>query len=156
VLKIIMSARRSLPPAIVVTSDYGRLMRLAKVLADQSHPLASPLLRELLRAELREPDALPHDVVTLDRFVAYRLAEKAAPEYRALVHPDDRMWPPAEISVLSPVGISLLGLRPGDRMPLLGSADEPAEWVQVVGVGPWMTGGLVPRAGAPPAGDRPF
>ena len=57
-----MSAGLSLPPITVATDDYGCLMPLAKTLADQSHPLASPLLLELLRAELCEPDALPHDV----------------------------------------------------------------------------------------------
>ena len=42
-------------------------------LAEQGHPLALPLLRELHRAILRAPDQLPDDVVTLDRFVTYRL-----------------------------------------------------------------------------------
>ena len=34
-----------------------------------------------------------------------------------LIHPDDCMWPPAELSVLTPAGLSLLGLRAGHRMP---------------------------------------
>jgi regulator of nucleoside diphosphate kinase len=131
-------------------------MPLAKALADQSHPLASPLLFELLRAELCEPDSLPHDVVSLGRFVAYRLADDGAPTYRALVHPGARMWPPAEIPILSPVGIALLGLRLGDRMPLLGARDEPNRWVEVVGIGPWMTSGLVPRVFSARAGGLLF
>jgi regulator of nucleoside diphosphate kinase len=151
-----MSAGLSLPPITVATDDYGCLMPLAKTLADQSHPLASPLLFELLRAELCEPDSLPHDVVSLGRFVAYRLADDAAPKYRALVHPGDRMWPSAEIPILSPVGIALLGLRLGDRMPVLGSTDEPNRWVEVVGIGPWMTSGLVPRAFSARAGGLLF
>jgi regulator of nucleoside diphosphate kinase len=155
-VEVLMNARRNLPPITVATDDYRRLVPVAKTLADQSHPLASLLLLELLRVELCEPDALPPDVVSLDRFVAYRLAEDGAPEYRALVHPDDRMWPPAEISILSPVGLSLLGLRLGDRMPLLGSGDEPNRWVEVVGVGPWMTSGLVPRAFSARAGGLLF
>ncbi len=139
-----MNASRSLPPITVATDDYGRLMPLAKALADQSHPLASPLLQELLRAERCEPDALPHDVVAMDLFASYRLAGQEEPEYRALIHPSDSLWPPAEVSILSPVGISLLGLKLGDRMPLPGSKDGP-QWVEVVGVGPWMSGGLMPR-----------
>ena len=90
-VEVLMTACCHLPPIAVATDDYGRLMPLAKTLADQSHPLASLLLLELLRVELCEPDALPPDVVSLDRFVAYRLAEDGAPKYRALVHPGDRM-----------------------------------------------------------------
>lgn len=146
-----MRASLNLPPILVPRDDYGRLMPLVKALAGQSHPLASPLLLELLRADLCEPDALPCDVVAMDRFVAYRIAGREEPEYRALIHPEAGMWPPAEVSILSPVGISLLGLKLGDRMPLRGAAGCP-QWVEVVAVGPWMTGGLVPRASLAGAG----
>ena len=39
---------------------------------------------------------------------------------RLLIHPEDRMWPPAELSVATPLGITLLGLSAGDRMPVVG------------------------------------
>lgn len=132
--------KHHLPSIIVTARDHRRLMHTAECLAEQAHPLAPHLLQELRRASLCEPDRLPDDVVTLDTFVTYRITGKDAPEKRMLIHPDDRMWPPAEVSVLTPVGLSLLGLRVGDRMPLLGS-EEPID-VRVEAVGPKIVGAL--------------
>jgi regulator of nucleoside diphosphate kinase len=133
-----------LPSIMVTPHDHRRLMRTARELARQVHPLAVPLRRELHRAILCSRDRLPDDVVTLDRFVTYRLADGGRAERRALIHPEDGMWPPAEVSVLTPLGLSLLGLRPGDRMPLIGS-DRPTDaWVEVEDVGPRVMGAFVP------------
>jgi regulator of nucleoside diphosphate kinase len=150
-----MNDTLNLPPIMVSARDYDRLMRSAGHLAEQAHPLAMPLLHELRRATLRAPDELPDEVVTLDTFVTYRLAGEDTPEKRMLIHPDDRMWPPAELSVLTPLGLSLLGLRVGDRMPLIGT-DEPLDVCVVVeAVGPRVTGAFVPLATASyGAGDR--
>ncbi|EIM26790.1 GreA/GreB family elongation factor [Microvirga lotononidis] len=134
----------SLPPVMMTHKDHRRLMRTARELAEQVHPLASPLRRELDRATLHAPDQLPDDVVTLDRFVTYRLADGGRVERRALILSEDGMWPHAEVSVLTPVGLSLLGLRPGDRMPVIGSDGPMDAWVEVEGVGLRVTGGLMP------------
>ena len=131
-----------LPPITVTARDHRRLMHTAERLAEEAHPLAAPLMRELRRATLRAPDEVPNDVITLDTFVTYRLAGEDKLDKRMLIHPDDRMWPPAELSVLTPLGLSLLGLRAGDRMPLIGS-DEPLE-VCVEAVGPRVVGAFVP------------
>lgn len=136
------SGSANLPSIIVTARDYRRLMHTAECLAKQAHPLAAPLLRELRRASLCEPDRLPDDVIALDTFVTYRILGEDTPEKRMLIHPDDRMWPPAEVSVLTPVGLSLLGLRIGDRMPLLGSDERLA--VRIEAVGPRVTGAFMP------------
>jgi len=141
-----------LPPIIIAPRDHRRLMRTAKDLAGQTHPLAVPLLRELHRATLRAPDETPDDVVTLDTFVTYRLAGERVSDKRMLIHPDDRMWPPAELSVLTPLGLSLLGLRTGDRMPLIGSSETPDICVEVEAVGPRVIGAFVPAGTMPPNG----
>jgi regulator of nucleoside diphosphate kinase len=77
----------------------------------------------------------------MDRFVTYKLAGERSSEYRALIHPDDRMWPPAEVSILTPLGISLLGLKVGDRVPLPGLRDNRGRWMEVEGTGPREAGG---------------
>ena len=129
---------------------------MAECLAEQAHPLAAPLMRELRRATLRAPDEVPDDVITLDTFVTYRLTGDSNPEKRMLIHPDDRMWPPAELSVLTPVGLSLLGLRAGDRMPVIGADGAADSCVEVEAVGPRVTGAFVPLGTARPdhPGDR--
>jgi len=133
-----------LPPVLVTPHDHRRLIRTAQELAEQAHPIAQPLLQELHRAILCPADQLPEDVVTLDTFVTYRLVDGGRSERRALVHPEDLTWPPAELSVLTPLGLSLLGLRPGDRMPLIGSDRPMGACVEVEDVGPRVTGAFVP------------
>ncbi|WP_414470789.1 transcription elongation factor [Microvirga sp. M2] len=133
-----------LPPITLTRRDHQRLARTAEHLAGQMHPLATPLLRELRRATICAPDDVPDDVAALDTFVTYRLAGEDRSEKRMLIHPDDHMWPPAELSVLTPVGLSLLGLRAGDRMPLLGSGEAADACVEIEAVGPRVVGGFVP------------
>jgi regulator of nucleoside diphosphate kinase len=139
-----IAMKAGLPPVMVTPHEHNRLMRTAQSLTEQAHPFAPPLLRELRRAILCSPDRLPDDVVTLDTFVTYRLADGGRAERRALIHPEDCMWPPAELSVLTPLGLSLLGLRCGDRMPLIGADGPMDEWVEVEAVGPRVTGAFVP------------
>jgi regulator of nucleoside diphosphate kinase len=136
-MEAIMNARGTLPPITIAIDDFGRLAQLARALASQSHPLASPLFRELLRAELCEPDDLPHDVVAMNRFVTYSMDGGDGPVRRALVHPNEPIRPAAELSILSPVGISLVGLRTGARISLLEDDDGDAaeRWLEVVAVG---------------------
>lgn len=145
-----------LPSITITAGDHRRLMRTAECLAEQAHPLAAHLLHELRRAALCAPDELPDDVVTLDTFVTYRLVGEDAPEKRMLIHPEDSMWPPAELSVLTPVGLTLLGLRPGDRMPLLGADGAADACVEVEAVGPKVVGAFMPHGRVTPgvAGGR--
>ena len=139
-----------LPPITVTARDHRRLMHTAECLAEEAHPRAAPLLHELRRAALCAPDELPEDVVTLDMFVTYRVTGEDKLEKRMLIHPDDRMWPPDELSVLTPVGLSLLGLRAGDRMPLLCAEAAEGACVEVKAVGPRVTGAFMPLGTASP------
>ena len=42
-----MISYRDLPPVVIPVGDRERLQAIARSLADQSHPLAAPLLQEL-------------------------------------------------------------------------------------------------------------
>lgn len=141
-----------LPAITIAPRDHQRLMRTAECLAEQAHPLAASLLHELCRASLCTSGEIPDDVVALDTFVTYRVAGEDTLEKRMLIHPDDRMWPPAELSVLTPVGLTLLGLRVGDRMPLIGADGSADACVEVEAVGPKVASTFVPF-GRMPADD---
>ncbi|MDH4984956.1 transcription elongation factor [Aminobacter anthyllidis] len=134
-----------LPHIVIPAGDRGRLQAIARSLAEQSHPLAVALLQELGRAELPDPEAVSEDTVSLDRFVTYKTVGSDQSERGLLIHPEDRMWPPAEISVATPLGITLLGLSAGDRMPMIGSDMPEPPWVEVVAVGASATGGIARR-----------
>jgi regulator of nucleoside diphosphate kinase len=48
------------------------------------------------------------------------------------------------VSVLTPIGLSLLGLRVGNSMPLLGAGGPPDACVEVEAVGPRVVGSFRP------------
>src|SRR4051794_39969534 len=126
-----MNGTVQLPPVTVATHDYNRLMSVAAFENNQRRPHREFLLSELRRAALCHPDALPEDVVSTNAKGTYRLNRGETPRAHVLVYPEDLLWPGAELSVLTPLGIALLGLRVGDRMPFRTSRDGPVHEVVV-------------------------
>jgi regulator of nucleoside diphosphate kinase len=132
--EVFMNAQHHLPPITVATNDYNRLMSTAMI--RQKHNPRAPdfLLAELRRAEVCHPAALPDDVVSTNCRVIYRVDDEPKSRAHLLVHPDELIWPGAEISVTTPLGTALLGLRVGDRMSFLDDDGETYE-VLVEGIG---------------------
>ena len=126
-----MSGTMNLPPVTVATHDYNRLMSVAAMNRHRRTSRREFLMSELRRAALCHPDALPEDVVSTNAKVTYRLNGGGQPKAHVLVYPEDLRWPGAELSVLTPLGIALLGLRVGDRMPFRTSRDGPVHEVVV-------------------------
>jgi transcription elongation GreA/GreB family factor len=125
-----MSGTMNLPPVTVATHDYNRLMSVAAMNRHRRTSRREFLMSELRRAALCHPDALPEDVVSTNAKVTYRLNGGGQPKAHVLVYPEDLRWPGAELSVTTPLGIALLGLRVGDRMPFRTSPNGP--WHEVV------------------------
>jgi transcription elongation GreA/GreB family factor len=118
-----------LPQVTIATHDYNRLISVAAMDPHQRGPRRQFLLSELRRASLCHPDVLPDDVVSTNAKVTYRV-DDGRPMAHVLVHLQDLLWPGAELSVTTPLGIALLGLRVGDRMPFRTGRDGP--WHEVV------------------------
>jgi transcription elongation GreA/GreB family factor len=125
-----MNTAGDLPHITIATDDYNRLMSLAAMDPHRRGPRRQFLLCELRRAALCHPDALPDDVVSTNAKVTYRLNGGGRLMAHVLIHPQDLLWPGAELSVTTPLGIALLGLRVGDRMPFRTGRDGP--WHEVV------------------------
>jgi regulator of nucleoside diphosphate kinase len=126
-----MNGNMHLPHVTIGTHDYNRLMSLAGMKHHQNKPHGRFLMSELRRASLCHPAALPDDVVSTNAKVTYRLDGVGRAMAHVLVYPEDLQWPGAELSVLTPLGIALLGLRVGDRMPFRTSRDGPIQEVVV-------------------------
>ena len=126
-----MNGTVQLPPVTVATHDYNRLMSVAALENNRRRPHREFLMSELRRASLCHPDALPEDVVSTNAKVTYRIDGGGSLKAHVLVYPEDLQWPGAELSVLTPLGIALLGLRVGDRMPFRTSRDGPVHEVVV-------------------------
>lgn len=107
----------AIPPIVIPAGDIGRLRRLALRALKDADPIARFLLSELDRATVFDTVNVPDDVVCVDHWVAFREDDGAAVSTRMLALPEDCINADIHLSVMSPVGAALLGLRVGARMP---------------------------------------
>jgi regulator of nucleoside diphosphate kinase len=91
------------------------------------------LLSELRRADICHPATLREDIVSSNCRIIYRVNGEPKTRAHLLVHPEDLIWPKAEISVTTPFGTALVGLSIGDRM--IYNVDGSSHEVLVEGVG---------------------
>ena len=110
-----MNTQHDLPPITLATNDYNRLLFTAMM--RQKHNRRAPdfLLDELRRAKVCHPSALPEDVVSTNCRVIFRIDDEPKSRAHLLVHPEDLIWPGAEISVTTPLGNG--APRPAGRRP---------------------------------------
>jgi regulator of nucleoside diphosphate kinase len=100
---------------IMTSRDFDRLEVLLESLSPQQFPGKNALQAELSRAQIVDPGDVPHDVVTMNSLVRFRL-EESGEEFRLrLVYPKDGEGED-RISILAPVGSALLGLSVGDEL----------------------------------------
>lgn len=97
------------PHIWIARSDYRRLMGLTAA--------ADALLgEELERARICQAAELPDAVVCMGARVLFRRDEDADAEWGVLVYPDQMAAGYGAISVTSPVGAAMIGLRQGASM----------------------------------------
>jgi regulator of nucleoside diphosphate kinase len=118
-------------PAINHTSDrqvwahdFRQLERIARSAHIAGLPVARFLLTELKRANRLKSDRPPTDVVTLNNWVTFRDAENNT-ERRLLVVPKDFWDFDVHLSVLSPLGAALVGMRIGSSVPYVDLEGAP-------------------------------
>lgn len=102
------------PVSLVLSQlDYQRLVPLIR---DSELELADALDEELSRADIVSENDLPEDAVAMNSTVTFRDLETKTENTVTLVFPADANIAEKKISVLSPVGVALLGLRKGGRI----------------------------------------
>ncbi|EAR10671.1 nucleoside diphosphate kinase regulator [Reinekea blandensis] len=101
------------PDVFISEHDWQRLQRLVAHYPD--HEAIDWLESELDRATVCLPNELPADAVQLGSVVRFQLSSSGQVYLRELVLPEQRQHD-EHISVLSPVGMALLGLRVGDEI----------------------------------------
>ena len=106
----------SSPEIIVSRVDARRLESLLASLHDDAGTVADALESELARAELREPDAMPKDVVMMNSDVVCVDESSGATRELRLVYPQDADAAKGHVAVLAPVGAALLGLSVGQSI----------------------------------------
>lgn len=110
----------SLPQIVICQSDKIRLVAMATLsLAEEKHSsrrdLAHVLLRELDRADCVADDQIGPDIVRMNSRVEFVLDNKDT-HTLALVAPHEADVDKGMVSVLTPVGAALIGLKPGQMM----------------------------------------
>ena len=114
----------SLPPIAIASIDIQRLQRVTDHAVYGFHPVGTFLRSEIDRASIHPPSTMP-DCVRLDEWVDFR-PDDAEPMRSAILVMPEKFWSERRhVSILSPVGAALIGLRAGDRMPYENAAGKP-------------------------------
>lgn len=104
------------PPITVSWLDLDRLERILDRLPAAQFTSRDALLNELGRVEMVEPWEMPPDVVTMNSRVRFTFAGSDDAITMTLCYPKDMRDSGEQLSVLTPVGTALLGLRIGDSI----------------------------------------
>jgi regulator of nucleoside diphosphate kinase len=102
------------PPLVLSETDAERLSALA-LQNEAAHPVAAGLLLdELERAQVRR--RRPDDVVGMNSTVEFVDEAHGQPRTVQLVYPEEADIAAGRISILTPVGAGLIGLRAGQSI----------------------------------------
>lgn len=105
----------ALPAITVCTDDLNRLYAVLDNLREESDQ-SEYLHDELERAKVVGNEALPDDVVSLGTRMRFRNLETGKDHDRVLTLPHEMGQSDDAISILSPAGAAMLGLRIGDEI----------------------------------------
>ena len=104
----------SKPSIVLSRTDVERIEALLDRLPPAQAQAHAALQAELERAEVREPAAMPTDVVTMNSVVSFE-DERGERLTLTLVYPA-AAGAPGTVSILAPVGSALLGLTRGQQI----------------------------------------
>ncbi len=106
---------KTLPPITVSTTDRDRLFAVLDNFKGDSDQI-DYLYDELARANIVEASAMPEDVVTLGSRLRFRNVATGREHERVLTLPHETQTVSDAISILTPAGAALLGLKVGDEI----------------------------------------
>lgn len=134
-------ARKPAPPRITIAADLlDHLEALASGAMTRQPDLADRLLTELARARIVQPAQMPADVVSIGNRVTYRDESNGREQVVTLVFPEDADIDAGRVSVMTPIGVALLGLQAGARFSWETRGGEMRD-LTVVSVAPADAGG---------------
>lgn len=104
------------PPVHLIDTECDLLLDLALNAQTRQPELSAMLMSEIDRAEIHTADAIPSDTVTLGAEVDF--LDQGADRLRSvrLVLPADADIESGRISVMTPIGAGLIGLRQGQTI----------------------------------------
>jgi len=116
--------RRDLAPAITLgRADHAKLNSLAMAGLERMPDLADRLLEELERAKIVADEKLPEGVVRMGSSITYVTSE-GKEQTVTLVYPADADIEAGRVSVMTPIGTALIGLKAGQSITWRDRADK--------------------------------
>lgn len=106
----------AVPPIHIVESEADMISDLAWAARDRFPDVSQLLLEEVGRAQLCSRTALPADVAAMGSTILYRDGARGAPRRVELVYPSHADVALGRISILTPVGAALIGMRAGNAI----------------------------------------
>ncbi len=101
------------PTVLINADDLAHLEGLGDGMLRRHPALADRLFDEIGRARIVAPSKMPKDVVTMGSTVTYRDETTGHEKSVRLVYPEEADINQLRISVMTPIGVALLGLREG-------------------------------------------
>ncbi|MCC4115085.1 nucleoside diphosphate kinase regulator [Aromatoleum toluclasticum] len=113
-------------PEIVISSqDLDRLEGLLAAPAARNRSDLNGLRDELARADVREPQDMPANVITMNSRAHFRELPGGREHELTLVYPGDAAPDGGKVSVFTPAGSALLGLAVGQTIDWENSDKHP-------------------------------
>jgi regulator of nucleoside diphosphate kinase len=113
-MKNFWTARR--PPIHMIDSEADALTDLALSVEARLPEVSEMLIGEIARATTHKAEHIPADVVTMRATVLFRDETNSVERRVQLVYPRDADISAGRISILTPVGAGLIGLREGQSI----------------------------------------
>ena len=104
------------PPIHVLAQESDLVASLALMVEHRQPVVAAMLLEEIERAELHEANTMPADAVRIGSAVSFMDERTGHVRSVQLVMPIDADIEKSRISILTPVGAALYGLRAADAI----------------------------------------
>lgn len=101
------------PPIHMIEEQADALWEIAAAAKAQHPATATLLMQEIERAEMHRPETIPGDVVTMGSTVVFADDARGAEHTVQLVWPRDADYAAGRVSVMTPVGAGLIGMREG-------------------------------------------
>lgn len=116
--------RRDLAPAITLgQADHAKLNALAMAGLERMPDLADRLLEELERAKVVADGKVPESVVRMGSSVTY-VTNAGQEQTVTLVYPADADIEAGRVSVMTPIGTALIGLKAGQSITWRNRSDK--------------------------------
>ena len=101
------------PKVIINADDLAHLEGLGEGMLQRNPTLADRLFDEIGRAKIVAPAKMPANVVTMGSRVTYHDESSGIEKTVTLVYPEEADITQLRVSVMTPIGVALLGLSEG-------------------------------------------